>query len=94
MKVPKKQKKYCPKCDKHTEHTVREQSRKSPRTLSKGQRKRNEGRKGRGNKGRYSKSPAGEKPTKKVDLRYECEECGNEQIIGEGFRAKRIEIER
>lgn len=96
MKVPKNQRRYCPHCDKHTEHEVRKEKVRvgGARALSKGTRKKNRAQKGHGNKGRYSKPPAGEKPTRRVDLRYECDECGKEQVIGKGFRAKRIEIER
>ncbi|MFP4045523.1 MAG: 50S ribosomal protein L44e [Candidatus Aenigmatarchaeota archaeon] len=95
MKIPKVQKKYCPKCDKHTEHELRKEKvgARNRSILSKGERRRVRRSKGHGNSS-YSKGVAGEKPTRKVDLRYKCRECGREQIIGKGFRVKRLEIER
>lgn len=97
MKIPKTQRKYCPKCDKHTEHKVKKESvgpRLNPSEQSKGQRRSSRREKGYGNSGKSSKQIGGEKPTRRVDLRYECQECGREQIIGKGFRVKRLEIER
>lgn len=97
MKIPKTQRKYCPNCDEHTEHKVRKESvgpRINPSAQSKGQRRDRRRKQGYGNSGKSSKQYAGEKPTRRVDLRYKCKECGKEQIIGKGFRAKRLEIER
>jgi large subunit ribosomal protein L44e len=35
-----------------------------------------------------------EKPTKKVDLRFKCKECGKMHTKGKGFRIKKIELVR
>lgn len=96
MKIPKVQRKYCPKCDKHTEHEVRKEKvgARNRGKLRKGERRSARRKKGYGNSGKSSESVSGEKPTRKVDLRYKCKECGNGQIIGRGFRVKRLEIER
>lgn len=97
MKMPKKQKKHCPNCDEHTEHEVRKETvgpRINPSKMSQGERKSRRRKQGHGNSGKSSKQVSGEKPTKKVDLRYKCQECGKEQTIGKGFRVKRLEIER
>ena len=32
------------------------------------------------------------KPTKKVDLRYKCKECGKMHMVGKGFRVKKFEL--
>jgi ribosomal protein L44E len=32
-----------------------------------------------------------EKATKKLDLRYTCSVCNKKQIIGKGFRTKKVE---
>ncbi len=97
MKIPEKQRRYCPNCDKHTEHKVRRESqgpRLNPSAHSKGERKARRREKGYGNSGKSSKQVSGEKPTRRVDLRYKCKECGKEQTVGRGFRVKRLEIER
>lgn len=95
MKIPKTQRRYCPKCDKHTEHEVRREKKGGNRgPMTEGERRSKRRLKGYGDSGKSSEIFSGEKPTQKVDLRFECQECGNEQIIGKGFRAKRLEIER
>ncbi|MFB6075708.1 MAG: 50S ribosomal protein L44e [Candidatus Aenigmatarchaeota archaeon] len=96
MEVPKEQNKFCPNCGKHTKHKLRREKvgATNRRALAWTERQKRRNRTGYGNKGKFSKAPAGEKPTKKVDLRYKCTECGKEQIIGKGFRVKRFEISR
>lgn len=47
---------------------------------------------GIGNAGKFSKVPAGEKPTKKTNLRYRCNECGKAHLR-EGWRAGRLEFQ-
>ncbi len=32
------------------------------------------------------------KPTKKLDLRYECKQCKKQHMVGKGFRAKKFEL--
>lgn len=39
MKIPKKQRKYCNYCRKHTEHTLEEAKKKPRRTLARSQRR-------------------------------------------------------
>ncbi|HLG24785.1 MAG TPA: 50S ribosomal protein L44e [Candidatus Nanoarchaeia archaeon] len=101
MKMPKIMKRYCPHCKKHTEHSVYQNKKKNPSSLTYGSkfraRKRGQAR-GRGNLGRYSK-PAiskfkmtGKKSTKKTDFRYECKTCKKVQVQRKGFRAKKIEF--
>ncbi|MFP4150682.1 MAG: 50S ribosomal protein L44e [Candidatus Aenigmatarchaeota archaeon] len=95
MKMPEKQRKYCPKCDKHTEHKVKKESSGGKRgALSQGERRSKRRLKGYGNSGKSSEAPSGEKPTKRTNLQYECQECGNKQTIGKGFRVKKLELER
>lgn len=94
MKLPKKQKRYCPYCKKHTEHVVhRVTSAKQRRSLAKGQRRFLRKLKGYGS---FPKSNPKDraKPTKKLDLRYECKECGKQHIVGAGFRVKKFEFMR
>ncbi len=91
MKIPKIQRKYCPKCRKHTEHTVEEAKRRPRKQASKSQRRFLRKLKGYGS---FPKeNPKGrEKPTRKLDFRYKCKECGKKHSIGEGFRVKKFEL--
>ncbi len=91
MKIPKTQRRYCPKCRKHTEHVVEEAKRKPRRQDTRSQRRFLRKMKGYGS---FPKeNPKGrEKPTRKVDFRYKCTVCGKKHPIGEGFRIKKIEF--
>ncbi len=92
MKLPKVQNRFCIYCKKHTEHVVhRQSSGKKRRELSEGQRRFNRKLVGYGS---FPKSNPKDraKPTKKVDLRYECKTCKKRSTIGDGWRAKKFEI--
>ncbi|NOZ81727.1 MAG: 50S ribosomal protein L44e [Candidatus Micrarchaeota archaeon] len=92
MKIPKTQNRFCPHCRKHTEHELhRVRVSKKKRSLAEGQRRFKRKLKGYGS---FPKpNPRGrEKPTRKVDLRYECKECGKQHTVGEGFRVKKFEV--
>jgi len=104
MKIPKTLKRHCPKCNKHTEHTVGQAKKKgqgSVHTQSRSSysrlRKRGSWR-GFGNKGRFSRPPigsrkmSGKKLTKKTDLRYTCKVCGKQHSQRTGMRAKKVEL--
>ncbi|WP_456454555.1 50S ribosomal protein L44e [Methanopyrus sp.] len=88
-KIPRKIRTYCPYCRKHTIHEV-ERAKKNPaRKMSWGQRQFERVLKGYG--GFPRPKPSGEKPTKKVDLRYRCTECGKAHTR-KGWRAGTLEI--
>lgn len=92
MKIPKVQRRFCPRCRKHTEHEVhRISSGKKRREMAVGQRRFNRKLKGYGS---FPKSNPKDraKPTKKVDLRYECKTCKKQSTIGLGYRAKKFEM--
>lgn len=94
MEVPKIQRHYCKFCRKHTEHTIRKIGvGKMKRRLASGQRRFKRKMKGFGS---FPKSnPKGRaKPTRKLDLRYKCKECGKEHTIGKGFRIKKFEFKK
>ena len=92
MKIPKQQKRFCPFCKKHTLHKVEVAKRKPRRADAKGQRAFLRKLSGYGSFPRPN--PKGrEKPTRKVDLRYVCEECKRAHTIGRGFRIKKVELE-
>jgi large subunit ribosomal protein L44e len=92
MKAPKIQKRFCPKCKTHTEQEVhRISSGKKRREMSVGQRRFNRKMVGFGS---FPKSNPHDraKPCKKLDLRYECKKCKNENVIGSGYRVKTFEL--
>lgn len=101
MKKPKKIKRYCSKCKKHTEHAISLAKRKDRGTLKKGSiaRRRLRGLdRGFGNKGRTSKGALtkwkryNKKTSKKQDLRYKCSACNKMSVQNKGTRAKRLEF--
>ena len=101
MKFPKNMKRYCPKCNSHTEQKVFSVKRKSPSSLSYGSKKRAKLRgsaRGKGSMGRYSKPAVtkfkmtGKKQSKKTDLRYQCNGCQKTTAQKEGFRVKKLEF--
>jgi large subunit ribosomal protein L44e len=101
VKFPKKVKKYCPKCKKHSEmdvKQVRAAGRSSAHPLSKGSNVRiwlRGLRRGFGNYGRYSKPTkpkrTGAKQSKKVLLLYKCKTC-SKSIQSCRPRAKKVEM--
>jgi len=90
MKIPKIQRRYCKTCRKHTEQKVEIAKRKPRSKMARGQRRFLRKMKGYGS---FPKeNPKGrEKATRKLDLRYLCSVCKKKQIVGEGFRSKKIE---
>ncbi len=103
MKVPKLQKRYCPKCNKTTEHKVDQYKSAGKRgSLSHGSiaraRMRGQGR-GAGNKGKWGSKPAiskfkrtGAKISKKTTLRYTCKICNKATQQSGGIRTKKVEF--
>jgi len=103
MKIPKKIKRYCPFCKKHTEQKVSQVSTGAKRgTSRKGSKQRaawrGGGEKGFGNRGRWSKKAVAgwkrkAKSTKKASLKYTCQTCKKSKIIKKGIRTGRVKIE-
>ena len=93
MLFPKKIRKYCIYCRKHTEHIAEEAKRKPRRQDTKSQRRFLRKMKGYGSFPR--ENPKGrEKPTRKIDLRYKCVSCGKKHSVGKGFRVKKLEFKK
>lgn len=106
MKVPKVQKKYCPKCKAHKEMKVALAKRKGLNAThhqTRDSRKRQSLRDrgvgiGMGNRGKYSRPPiakrkmTGKKLTKKTDFRYACSECKYILTQAGGIRLKKVEM--
>lgn len=94
MKYPKTVNRYCPHCRKHTEHRVKRVKRKGrgqAHPMSQSQKRFKRKLKGYGSFPRPNPKGSG-KPVKKVDLRFECQECHKKQTK-KGFRVKRLEFE-
>lgn len=102
--MPKQLNRYCAACKKHTPHVVSQakaKTRSSTRPLSRYSKTRTNARgltKGMGNKGKYSMPPIkkrkmmNKKMSKKIDLRYQCQECKKMSQRSEGFRTKKFEL--
>ena len=94
MKYPKVVNTFCPTCNTHKEHTVKQVKQKGrgkAKPNSQANRRKNRHKRGYGGHGKYSKPAVGKKPTQKVDLRLKCKECGKMHPI-KGFRAKKFEL--
>jgi len=93
MKHPKTMRMLCPKCKSHQEHTVKLASKKGrskAHPLSQSVKRFKRKMEGYGSFPRPN--PKGEgKPTKKVDLRFQCKEC-KKIHTKKGFRAKKFEL--
>ncbi|MCQ8903499.1 MAG: 50S ribosomal protein L44e [Methanothrix sp.] len=74
MKMPKEIEAHCPFCNKHTTHTVERVRRGQARSMTRIARQKARAN-GTGNQGKFSKVPGGDKPTKRVNLRYRCSKC-------------------
>ncbi len=102
MKKPKKIRRYCKYCRKHTEQKVSTASAgrgaAADRKGSK-QRARKRGRaRGMGNLGRYSKKAVGQwkrktKSTKKTNIVYTCTACHKKTLQKKGIRTGRLMLE-
>ncbi len=94
MKYPKKMKKFCPVCRKHTEH-IAERAKKRGRSAGhpESQSQRRFKRKMAGYGAFPRPNPKGRaKPTVKIDLRFKCTVCGKKHVSGKGFRVKKFEF--
>ncbi|MCK5660837.1 MAG: 50S ribosomal protein L44e [Methanosarcinales archaeon] len=90
MNMPKRFRTHCPSCNKHTEHVVERVKKGKASSLTRitRQKKRQTG---IGNSGKFSKVPGGDKPTKRVHLRYRCSVC-KKAHQRKCFRAKSFEL--
>jgi len=104
MKLPKIKKKFCPWCNKSTEHKIDQYKSGTKRgSLSRGSisraKLRGQGM-GVGNKGKWGSKPAiskfkrtGAKISKKTTLRYTCKICSKTIQQSQGYRAKKVEFQ-
>ena len=90
MKMPRSIKRYCPSCKKHTLHEVEKVKKKRASELKRGQRLFRKVTAGYG--GFPRPKPEGrEKPTKRINLKYKCKECGKAHQPP-SYRAKKFEL--
>jgi len=90
MKVPKERRRYCPRCKKHTIHTVSLYKRGKERRSALGARRHEEDRKGYGGQ-KFPELKRTAKTTKKQTLKLKCKEC-NRQTMTSGLRIRKLEI--
>jgi large subunit ribosomal protein L44e len=90
MKVPKEINTYCPRCKKHTEHTVSLYKKGKDRSMALGVRKHEEEKKGYGGQ-KFPEQKRTAKTTKKQMLKLKCKTCGY-TLQREGIRLRRVEI--
>ena len=94
MRFPKTVRTYCPKCKKHTPHTVkivRQKGRGKARPNALANRQKDRHKRGYGGHGKYSKPAVSKKPTPKLDLRMQCSVC-KKMHTKKGFRVKKFEL--
>jgi len=90
MKIPKRIRTYCPRCNTHTEHTVTIYKHGKRRALAQGERRYRRKQEGYGSK-RKPEQKRFAKVTKKVILKLKCTKCGYIQHR-EGIRLKKVEL--
>ena len=73
MKLPRAIKTYCPSCKTHTDHEVEKVKKKPASELKWGQRRFRRVTAGYG--GFPRPKPSGEKPTRRMWLRFRCKKC-------------------
>ena len=103
MKIPKKLRRYCPYCNKHTEHKVSDVSSGHKRSaLKRGSIERAKLRglgRGMGNLGKWGSKPAitkwkrKTKSTKKTNLLYTCQVCKKSHQQKKGKRTSKLQLE-
>ena len=101
MKKPKATNRYCPFCNKRTQHKIKLLSTGVKRgTLKRGSKERAKMRSvpGKGNKGRYSKPAVGQwkrktKNTKKHVFIYTCQTCKKSHQSKKGKRSGKVMLE-
>ena len=102
MKLPKQIKRYNPTLRKHTLMNVTLAKKRTPGSaspMSKKSKTRTDFNKGMGNKGRYGSKPpvnkfkmAGQKRSKKADIRFQCTESKKMFVKRNTIRAKKVEF--
>lgn len=90
MKIPKEIRTYCPRCRKHTVHTISLYKKGKERSSALGARRHAEEKKGYGGQ-KYPELKRTAKTTKKQTLKLKCSECGRIRLK-KGIRLRKAEI--
>ncbi|MCP8310060.1 MAG: 50S ribosomal protein L44e [Candidatus Methylarchaceae archaeon HK01B] len=90
MKIPKEIRTYCPRCKRHTAHSVAIYKKGKERSMALGSRRHAEDKKGYGGQ-KFPELKRSAKTTKKQTLKFKCKDC-NYQIVRYGIRLKKMEI--
>ena len=91
MKMKKAVKTYCPKCNKHTDHSVSLYKKGKDRVLAAGTRRYKRKQKGYGGQKKPIQRKTA-KTTKKQTLKLKCKDCGF-IVQKQGMRLRKLEIE-
>lgn len=90
MKIPKEHNAYCPKCKKHTIHSISIYKKGKERAGALGARRHAEDKKGYGGQ-KFPEQVRTAKTTKKQTLKLKCKACGF-TIQKKGIRLRKLEI--
>ncbi|MFQ6086240.1 MAG: 50S ribosomal protein L44e [Candidatus Bathyarchaeia archaeon] len=90
MRVPAEISTFCPRCGKHTPHSVSTHKRGKPSKASWGERRHEAEKHGYGGQ-KYPIQRKHAKATKKQTLRLKCKECGY-TLVRKGMRGKVLKI--
>jgi len=90
MKAPKNIETYCPRCKKHTTHTVTLYRKGKERTLAAGRRRFNRKKEGYGGQPKPEQRKTA-KTTKKMTMQLSCRDCGY-VLQRLGIRLGKLEI--
>ena len=90
MKFPKEIRTFCPKCGRHTAHSVSLYKRGKERATSWGARRQAGRKRGYGGQ-KFPELIRTAKTTKKATLRLKCKEC-NKELMRKGIRLRKAEI--
>ncbi|MDR2855647.1 MAG: 50S ribosomal protein L44e [Methanomicrobiales archaeon] len=90
MKMPSKFRTYCPYCRTHQVHAVEKVKKGKTTNLHKVERQK-ASRTNIGNRGKFSKIPGGDKPTKRINVKYRCETC-KKAHLRPAFRISKFEL--
>jgi large subunit ribosomal protein L44e len=92
MEMPRRFNTYCPHCHEHYEHEIVKVRHGRETGMKWNDRQEERTTATIGNAGKFSKVPGGDKPTKKTQLKYICDNCNNAHQR-EGWRAGRLELQ-
>ncbi len=90
MKVPKETSTYCPKCKKHSPHSISIYKKGKERSLAAGVRRHEHEKHGYGGQ-KWPELKRTAKTTKKQVLRMKCKSCGYE-VTRLGIRLRKLEV--